>query len=107
MRNDQLSRQWLLLQRLEGSRGATLQELVDSLPDDFPKHPRTIRRDRRREGFFESRDRGDPGLAITSATDHGELPPLLQGFLSPQGERGRRRTRVAINDLICHFLTLE
>jgi len=45
MRNDQLSRQWLLLQRLEGSRGATLQELVDSLPDDFPKHPRTIRRD--------------------------------------------------------------
>jgi len=45
MRNDQLSRQWLLLQRLEGSRGATLQELVDSLPDDFPKNPRTIRRD--------------------------------------------------------------
>jgi len=45
MRNDQLTRQWLLLRRLESSRGATLEELVDSLPDDFPKNPRTIWRD--------------------------------------------------------------
>lgn len=45
MRNDQLTRQWLLLRRLETPRGATLEELVDSLPDDFPKNPRTIRRD--------------------------------------------------------------
>lgn len=45
MRNDQLSRQWLLLHRLEGSRGLTLQQLADGLPDDFPKNPRTIRRD--------------------------------------------------------------
>ena len=44
-RNDQVSRQWCLLRKLEGSRGATLQELVDSLPDDFPKNSRTIRRD--------------------------------------------------------------
>jgi predicted DNA-binding transcriptional regulator YafY len=44
-RNDQLIRQWYLLRRLESSRGATLQELADSLPDDFRKHLRTIRRD--------------------------------------------------------------
>lgn len=44
-RNDQVSRQWYLLRKLEASRGATLQQLVDSLPDDFPKNPRTIRRD--------------------------------------------------------------
>lgn len=44
-RNDQVSRQWCLLRRLESSRGATLQELVDSLPDDYPKNSRTIRRD--------------------------------------------------------------
>lgn len=44
-RNDQFSRQWILLMQLEGSRGATLQELADRLPDDFPKNPRTIRRD--------------------------------------------------------------
>lgn len=44
-RNDQVSRQWHLLRKLESSRGATLQELVDSLPDDFPKNSRTVRRD--------------------------------------------------------------
>lgn len=44
-RNDQVSRQWHLLRKLEASKGATLQELVDSLPDDFPKNSRTIRRD--------------------------------------------------------------
>jgi hypothetical protein len=43
-RNDQVTRQWHLLRRLESSRGATLQELVDSTPADFPKNPRTIRR---------------------------------------------------------------
>ena len=44
-RNDQVTRQWYLLRRLESSRGATLQELVGSVPDDFPKNARTIRRD--------------------------------------------------------------
>ncbi|MFQ5849302.1 MAG: helix-turn-helix transcriptional regulator [Candidatus Binatia bacterium] len=44
-RNDQVTRQWHLLRRLESSRGVTLQELVDSIPDDFPKNPRTVRRD--------------------------------------------------------------
>jgi len=44
-RNDQLTRQWHLLQRLESPRGATLPELAAGLPDDFPKHLRTLRRD--------------------------------------------------------------
>ena len=44
-RNDQVSRQWYLIKHLEGRRSATLQELVDALPDDFSRHPRTIRRD--------------------------------------------------------------
>ena len=44
-RNDQVTRQWFLLQRLESSRGSTLQELAESLPEDYRSHPRTIRRD--------------------------------------------------------------
>jgi len=44
-RNDQVTRQWHLLRRLEGPRGATLQELGSSLPRDMPRHLRTIRRD--------------------------------------------------------------
>jgi predicted DNA-binding transcriptional regulator YafY len=44
-RNDQVVRQWYLLRRLESRAGATLQELTESIPDDFPRNPRTIRRD--------------------------------------------------------------
>ncbi len=44
-RNDQVTRQWLLLQKLEGERGVTLEELSGSLPEDLGRHPRTIRRD--------------------------------------------------------------
>ncbi|MGH7831948.1 MAG: helix-turn-helix transcriptional regulator, partial [Candidatus Binatia bacterium] len=44
-RNDQVTRQWHLLRRLDSSRGATLQELVESIPDDYPKNARTVRRD--------------------------------------------------------------
>jgi predicted DNA-binding transcriptional regulator YafY len=44
-RNAQVTRQWHLLRRLEGSMGLTLQELADGLPDDPPKHLRTLRRD--------------------------------------------------------------
>lgn len=44
-RNDQIIRQWHVLRRLEVSRGLTLEELTRSLPADFPKHLRTIRRD--------------------------------------------------------------
>ena len=44
-RNDQLTRQWHVLRRLESPRGLTLAELAEGLPDDLPKHPRTLRRD--------------------------------------------------------------
>lgn len=44
-RNDQVTRQWLLLQKLESGRGSTLEELSGSLPEDLARHPRTIRRD--------------------------------------------------------------
>ena len=44
-RNEQVTRQWLLLRRLEKPGGATIDELAASLPEDFSRHPRTIRRD--------------------------------------------------------------
>jgi predicted DNA-binding transcriptional regulator YafY len=44
-RNDQITRQWHLLRRLENSHGLTLSELVHSVPDDYPKNARTVRRD--------------------------------------------------------------
>jgi len=44
-RNDQAIRQWHLLSRLEGPRGATLRQLVSAIPQPLPKNPRTIRRD--------------------------------------------------------------
>jgi predicted DNA-binding transcriptional regulator YafY len=44
-RNDQITRQWHLLRQLEGSPGRSLQDLVDNVPDDYPKNTRTVRRD--------------------------------------------------------------
>src|SRR6266576_5645467 len=44
-RNDQITRQWHLLRLVEGSPGKSLQELVDNVPDDYPKNARTVRRD--------------------------------------------------------------
>ena len=44
-RHDQVTRQWHILRCLEGTRGLTIEELVEALPAQFPKHPRTIRRD--------------------------------------------------------------
>lgn len=44
-RNDQVTRQWHLLRRLEGSTGLTLRALAERLPDAFPRHLRTVRRD--------------------------------------------------------------
>ncbi|MCI0546127.1 MAG: WYL domain-containing protein, partial [Candidatus Rokubacteria bacterium] len=44
-RNDQVTRQWHLMRRLESPRGASLRDLADGLPDGVPRHPRTIRRD--------------------------------------------------------------
>src|SRR3990172_8144826 len=44
-RNDQGIRQWILLRRLEASAGATLDELLQFVPEDYPKNSPTIRRD--------------------------------------------------------------
>jgi predicted DNA-binding transcriptional regulator YafY len=44
-RNDQVIRLFHLLRRLETPRGSTLAELAASLPDDYARHHRTIRRD--------------------------------------------------------------
>jgi hypothetical protein len=44
-RNDQVTRQWHVLRLLESSRGLTLDELMQELPDDYPRHPRTLRLD--------------------------------------------------------------
>ncbi|HEU4683281.1 MAG TPA: WYL domain-containing protein [Nitrospira sp.] len=44
-RNDQVTRQWHLLRLLESARGVTLDEIVERLPADYPRHARTVRRD--------------------------------------------------------------
>src|SRR5215218_7102267 len=45
-RNDQVTRQWHLLQRLGAARtGLTLAQLVEAIPADLTRHPRTVRRD--------------------------------------------------------------
>lgn len=44
-RNDKVTRQWFLLQALEKPGGATIEELAQSLPEDYACHTRTIRRD--------------------------------------------------------------
>ena len=44
-RNDQITRQWYVLRRLEGTNGLTLNEMVEHVPEDYPKNPRTLRRD--------------------------------------------------------------
>ena len=44
-RNEQLARQLYIMRRLESPRGVTLRELASALPDELPRHLRTIRRD--------------------------------------------------------------
>ena len=44
-RGVQVIRQWYLLRLLARPAGATLSELASSLPDDYPKGERTLRRD--------------------------------------------------------------
>lgn len=45
-RNDQVTRQWHLLQRLGAARnGLTLAQLVEAIPAGLTRHPRTVRRD--------------------------------------------------------------
>ncbi|MBI4489006.1 MAG: WYL domain-containing protein [Deltaproteobacteria bacterium] len=72
-RNDQVIRQWHLLRKLESSRGATLKDLGDSLPDDFPKNPRTIRRD------LEAL--GSAGFPLVTEHSNGQTRwKLMEGF---------------------------
>ncbi|MGH7321093.1 MAG: helix-turn-helix transcriptional regulator [Candidatus Rokuibacteriota bacterium] len=72
-RNDQLVRQWHLIQRLESSQGATLRELADSLPDGIPKHLRTLRRD-----LAAIESAGYP--VVTDRTRAGTRWKLMEGF---------------------------
>lgn len=45
-RNEQFTRQWLIVHQLEASRaGLTLEELREALSPEHRKHPRTLRRD--------------------------------------------------------------
>ena len=44
-RNDQVTRQWYLLRKLESGKGLTLQELRQRLPEEIQRHGRTLRRD--------------------------------------------------------------
>jgi predicted DNA-binding transcriptional regulator YafY len=45
-RYDQATRQLFFLARIEASRfGVTLKELAATLPEDYSRHPRTVRRD--------------------------------------------------------------
>ena len=77
-RNDQVTRQWLLLQKLESAQGATLQELAASLPEDFSRHPRTIRRDLEalevRFPLFTERVAGQTRWRLMDGYRH--IPPL-------------------------------
>ena len=43
-RNDQVIRQWFLLQALEKPGGATIDKLAKFLSEDYACHPGTIRR---------------------------------------------------------------
>ena len=71
-RNDQVTRQWHVLQRLEGSKhGLTLDELLTALPTDLAKHPRTIRRD------LESA--GSRALSLTLGACRGSGPLAASG----------------------------
>ncbi len=43
--NDQMTRQWVLLQTLEKGEGATIEMLARALSQDYACHLRTIRHD--------------------------------------------------------------
>ncbi|MBN2241879.1 MAG: transcriptional regulator, partial [Acidobacteria bacterium] len=44
-RSDPMVRQWYLLRKIENPRGASLSELIEAIPPDYSRHPRTLRRD--------------------------------------------------------------
>lgn len=75
-RNDQSVRQWHVLRRLEGRRGVTLHELAAALPDDVPKHLRTLRRD------LEALEAGGYPL-LTERVDGQSRWRLLDGARAP------------------------
>ncbi|BCA56426.1 putative Transcriptional regulator [Nitrospira sp. KM1] len=61
-RNDQVTRQWYLLRLLESPGGVTLEDIVNRLPADYLRHPRTVRRDLEAleaAGFPLVNERGD------------------------------------------------
>jgi predicted DNA-binding transcriptional regulator YafY len=73
-RNDQVTRQWHLIRHLEATaRGATLQELAASLPAEYRKHLRTIRRD------LEALEAAGFPL-LTERADGRVVWKLLEGF---------------------------
>jgi predicted DNA-binding transcriptional regulator YafY len=72
-RNDQITRQWHLLRRLEGSTGLSLRQLVEAVPDDYPKNGRTVRRD------LEALEA--VGFPIVTERRHGQTRwRLIEGF---------------------------
>ena len=72
-RNDQVTRQWHLLRRLESPRGTTLQELVAAVPEEVSRHPRTVRRDL---GALEA-----SGFPLVNERVDGEVRwRLMEGF---------------------------
>lgn len=71
-RNDQATRQIALLRKLEQTRGATLQELVEALPEDIARHTRTIRRD------LEALERNFP--LLTERVDGQTRWRLMDGY---------------------------
>ena len=71
-RNDQISRQWRLLQLLESPTGRTLQGLAERLPDDYPKNQRTLRRD------LEALERRFP--LVTERVDGHTVWKLMDGY---------------------------
>jgi len=72
-RNEQVTRQWHLLRRLESPRGATLGELVAAVPQECTRHPRTVRRD------LEALE--GAGFPLLSERVDGEVRwKLMEGF---------------------------
>lgn len=72
-RNDQITRQWHLLRRLEGSNGLSLNQLVESIPDDYPRNARTVRRD------LEALEA--VGFPVITERHHGQTRwRLIEGF---------------------------
>jgi predicted DNA-binding transcriptional regulator YafY len=72
-RNDQITRQWHLLRRLENTRGLTLSQLVEAVPDEYPNNTRTVRRD------LEALEA--VGFPVVTERHHGQTRwRLIEGF---------------------------